>query len=148
MSVYLVDVWLMEDCRYTVKWKRKTTLSLFHIYNTIVHTIVISTYMRGQAIAWFFVSTFSVLKCNLFLRTVLTMSISRWFVPIQNCARFDVSCRHAEQLCHHLAKPRNRQFVLFEKIAFLRLTANLKQCIHSVFPLQLLSTDKIHLFDL
>jgi len=30
------------------------------MYNTIVHIIVISTYMRRQAIVWFFVSTFSV----------------------------------------------------------------------------------------
>jgi len=35
-------------------------LSLFHMYNTIVHIIEISTYVRGQAIVWFFVSTFSV----------------------------------------------------------------------------------------
>jgi len=30
------------------------------MYNTIVHIIAISIYMRGQAIVWFFVSTFSV----------------------------------------------------------------------------------------
>jgi len=33
----------------------------------------------------------------------------------------------------------------FEKIAFLCLTSNLKQCIHPFFPLQLLRIDKIHL---
>jgi len=34
------------------------------MYNIIVHIIVISTCMRGQAIVWFFVSTFSVQTVN------------------------------------------------------------------------------------